>query len=413
MTADPSRLQHLSYVAEGAWGEVSTSMAGAQQIPHVGMVDLGGLRQAMIEVGRAQQYKNAIDKRVVGPWSDARFTFRVELTGHGGATSSAVTISELENLIAWAHGAVVRTSTSGHTFGAGSTESALVTAAAPPAMGVGGLFRVGDKKDTRGDGQWGVVEAFSGTALSSEVALPVAPNNGDVLHTAVNVYTYESTFTLSSKRFNIKTADEQWVLHGCFAEQITYVGGNAGELLYAEITVRVSWGEQVSATFPDTTTTAAWTYNGAPNAAGGIFMQDYGTVTRQILACRQLAINFQLGVRPLFSHAGADSYQVITGAKRVQDTCSVQLVIDATGPSAAPTWRTKALARTPQHLLAGYSVGAGTAMACYMPLLQWNEQTPVQTAGDDLNRLVLNLQASTDTSETDELSRSMLRWGFA
>jgi hypothetical protein len=412
MTACASRLQHLSYVAEAAWAEASTSMAGAQQIPHTGVVDVSGLKRALIEAGRAQQYKNAIDKRVAGAWSDARFTFRVEITGHGSATNGAITISELENLLGWAIGGVVRTATVGHTFDAGSTETALVLDAAPAAPGVGGLFRAGQKKDTRADGQWGVVETFAGVNLASEVALPAAPANDDVFYPAVNIYTVESTCVVTSKRFALKTADECWVVHGGFAESVKLMGGNAGELLMAEITVRVSWAEQVNVTFPDTTTTAAWTYNGAPNAAGGIFMNDYGTATRQILACRSLSIDLSLGVRPLISHAGVDGAQIITGASRTQDICKVELVIDAVGASATPTWLNKALAGTPQHLLAGYSVGNGTAAACRLGYLVWDTETPVQVANDDLNRLVLKLQAGTDVAETDELSRSMFKLGL-
>ena len=41
--------------------------------------------------------------------------------------------------------------------------------------------------------------------------------------------------------------------------------------------------EPITTTFPDTTTTAAWTTNAVPTAAGSVFMNAYGTATRSTL----------------------------------------------------------------------------------------------------------------------------------
>ncbi len=413
MTACASKLQHLSVVAESAWGEDTTDMTGAQQLPHTGVVDVSTIRQAILESQRATQYKNEVKKGILGPWEEAEITYELELVGHGSTTAGAITITEFENHLAWFLGAAVRTATSGHTFDEGSDEDEFVLDATPPTFAVGGLARGGDKGDGGGDGQWFVVAAQDTTALDSKVALPAAPANDDPVYSAVNVYTLESTCGVDSKRMAIKTSDGQWVLHGCYPKRIQITGTAAGEIQKVVCTVGVSWAEPVTTTFPDTTTTASWTYNPAPAGAGSIFLQDYGTATRQILKCRRLTFDFQLGIRPQFGFDAANAYAKCVGAKRVQDMLTVTALIDAEGASATPTWETKARAGTPQHLLAGFSVGVGSAVAFYAPYLIWAQQVAVQVAENDTNHIQLTLKAGADTTGATELARSMFRMGFS
>ena len=219
MTACSSKLQHISYVAEAAWGEASTSATSAQTIPTTVLADVSGLGRAMIESGRVVQYRNEVPKMIPGMFAGS-FAIEVELVGLGSTAAGAVTATPFINLIGWALGAV-GTPANGTTVANTSTVTSLVTTASGTfAEGQG--VRVGTKGDTRGDGQWAVVASHSGTTMALKTALPVAPTSGtpDKIYTSIPAYTVESSCVVDSMRFFIKTADVSWCLHGCFPQAI-------------------------------------------------------------------------------------------------------------------------------------------------------------------------------------------------
>lgn len=414
MTACSSQLNWLSMVTESAWGEASTSTSSQVVIPHNGRIDLASISQAMIQSARAKQYKNEVPTNIPGPFADASFTFQMYIVGHGTTTSGATTATAFENTMAWILGGGNVSAASGTTINGVGTVTALTTTASG-TFDPGSLFRVGVKNDGRADGQWGVVDSHTLTTLTSETAFAVAPTSGtpDVVFSAYTAYTQETTCATTSKRFFIKSADTQWCLHGCFVKGIALSGYNPGELPMIEVTIGVSWAEPISATFPDTTA-MDWTIAPVPVGAGGIFLQTYGTTTRQIVNCRNLAINYTVGVTPLMGHATVSPYQTITGASRVPDQISVSVTLDAEGASANPTWWAAWLTNARWHLLASLSTAAGSAVACYFPNLAFTGNRPTQVDSDGLNRVVVNFQAGADTAETtDELSLSAMRWGFA
>lgn len=414
MTACSSQLSWLSMVTESAWAENSTSTSSQVVIPHNGRIDVSSIRQAMIQSARAIQYKNERPKNIPGPFADASFTFQMYIVGHGTTTSGATSATDFETTMAWILGGGNVSAASGTTINGVGTTTALTTTASG-TFDPGSLFRVGVKNDGRADGQWGVVDSHATTTLTSETAFAVAPTSAtpDVVFSAYTAYTQETTCATTSKRFFIKTADTQWCLHGCFVRSYSISGYNPGELPMIEVTVGVSWAEPISATFPDTTA-MNWTTQPVPVAAGGIFLQAYGTTTRQIVDCRNMSLNITVGVVPLLGHATVSPYQTITGASRVPDQIGVSLTLDAGGASATPTWWTNWLTNAEWHLLASLSTGAGSAVACYFPKLVFTGDRPTQVDSDGLNRLVVNFQAGTDTAEnTDELSLSAMRWGFA
>lgn len=414
MTACSSQLSWLSMVTEAEWGEASTSTASQVVIPHNGRVDVAGIKQAMIQSARAKQYKNEVPTNIPGPFADASFTFQMYIVGHGSTTSGATTATDFENTMAWILGGGNVSAASGTTVAGVSTTTSIATTASG-TFDIGSLFRVGVKGDGRADGQWGVVDSHTLTTLVSETAFAAAPTTGtpDVVFSAFTAYTQETTCAVTSKRFFIKTADTQWCLHGCFLKSYTISGYNPGELPMIEVTVGVSWAEPISATFPDPTA-MNWTTAPVPVGAGGIFLNTYGTTTRNIVNCRNLAINVTAGVVPLMGHATVNAYQTITGASRTPDQISVSVTLDAEGASATPTWWTNWLTNARWHMLAGLSTGAGSAVACYFPNLAITGDRPTQVDSDGLNRVVVNFTAGTDTAEsTDELSLSAMRWGFA
>ena len=414
MPACSSKLSWLSWVTESAWGETSTSTASQVVIPHNGRIDLASIKQAMIASARAVQYRNEVQKGIPGPWADASFTFQMYMVGHGSTTAGATTATDFETAMAYIIGAGNVSAASGTTIAGVSTTTSLNTTASG-TFDVGSLFRVGVLNDARGGGQWGVVDSHVTTTLLSETAFGAAPTVAlpDVIYSAYTAYTQETTCSLASRRVFLKTSDLQLCLHGCFVKSYTISGYNPGELPMIEVTMGVSWAEPLSATFPDTTA-LSWTTQPVPVAAGGIFLQVYGTTTRQIVNCRNLAVTVAVGVVPLLGHATVNEYQNITGASRTPDQISVSVTLDAEGASATPTWWTNWRTNARWHMLAGLSTGIGSAVACYFPNLALAGDIPTQVDSDGLNRVTVNFQAGTDTAEsTDDLSLSAMRWGFA
>lgn len=415
MTACSAKLQALLYKTEGAgadadWAEVSTDMSGAIRLPHCDLVTFEGLDQEMLEPSRVVQYLNEITRGIPGPQGGS-FQFSVYMAGHGSTTSGATAATVLGNLLGWVLGANGVTAANGTTAGNGSTTTNIVTAASG-TFSAGGLIRVGAKQDTRCDGQWNIVDSHVLTNLLCEFANAGTPNNGDVVYSAENVYLVESTCAVTPKRFLIKTADTQWIAHGCFPQAISITGTNPGEVAKATITVGVSKFEPVSTTFPDTTSVT--TDTPAPIAAGTVLFGDYGDTTRNALATlRSCAIEINLGISPL---PGLGNYvdQKWAGAKRQPTTVKVTLTVDAAGPSASPTYYTDWNTNAWKQLLIGFQVAAGQAWAIALPRCAYAGKRPTQVAGDDLNRVTFTVKGGTDTPESSsELALSALKLGLA
>lgn len=411
MTACSSKLQHLSYVAESSWAENSTSATSAQTIPITAMIDASQLGRAMIDPGRVTQYRNERPKMIPGIFDGVEFSIEFECVGHGSATSGSVTATAYENLLGWFIGTVASTVAGDVVAAADTAASFDVNVATYPA---GHLVRVGAKSDTRADGQWAAVSSHSAGVLTLLTALPAAPSDtpADVVHSSVVVHTTESSCAVSSWRIFLATADQSWILHGCFPKSLKMTGG-IGQISKWQGTIGVSWVEPANSTFPNTAATAAWTYNAAPAAAGSFFLQTYGTSTRQAVSPRQFAIDITLGIVQVSGYDGVSTAQVVTGAKRTPDDVKVSLALDAGGASATPTWWTAWDTNARYHLLAGYNVAPTKAFACYLPNLAWSGKQPTQSDIDGLNRVVLEFVAGADTAGATDLARSAMRWGFA
>lgn len=414
MTACSSKLQHISYVIESAWGENSTSATSAQTIPTTVMADLSKLGRVMLDAGRIVQYRNERPKMIPGPF-EAEFTIEIEAIGHGSTCAGAVTATAAETLLGYALGAVASpTGADGTTIsGTASTATSLNVAAASGLL-AGQIIRLGAKNDGRGDGQPAVVSSHGTSVIALKTAAPAAmATAADVVYTSINVHTVESTCATQPLRFFIKTADTNWCLHGCFVKALSFTGGSPGQIAKWQYTIGVSWLEPITTTFPDTTTTAAWTTNAVPTAAGSVFMNAYGTATRATLTARSISIGITLGVQPVMGYNGISTAQTIVGASRVPDDIKVSLIVDAEGDSATPTWWTAWAANLRRHLLIAWSVGDGSTLSCYFPNLAWAGKQPTQQDFEGLNRVPLEFVAGTDTAGATDLERSAMRWGLA
>jgi hypothetical protein len=124
-------------------------------------------------------------------------------------------------------------------------------------------------------------------------------------------------------------------------------------------------------------------------------------------------VDITLGIQPVTGFDAVSTSQVVVGAKRVPDTIRLSLLVDAAGASASPTWWGAWATNARYHALLGYVVGAGAAVACYLPNLAWSGAQPTQSDLDGLNRVALEFEAGADTAEAADLGRSAMRWGFA
>ncbi len=414
MTACYSKLQHISYVIESALGENSTSTTSAQTIPTTVMADLSKLGRVMLDAGRIVQYRNERPKMIPGPF-EAEFTIEIEAIGHGSTCAGAVTATAAETLLGYALGAVATpTGADGTTISGTASTATSINVAAASGLLAGQIIFTGVKNDTRGDGQPAVVSSHGTSTIALKTATPAAMTTaGETIRTAIMVHTVESTCAVQSLRMFIKTADTNWCLHGCFIKGYAFNGGSPGQIAKHVYTIGVSWLEPISTTFPDTTTTAAWTTNAVPTAAGSVFMNAYGTATRSTLTARAISIGITLGVQPVMGYNGISTAQTIVGASRVPDDIKVSITVDAEGDSATPTWWTAWAANLRRHLLIAWSVGDGSSLCCYFPNLAWTGKQPTQMDFEGLNRVGLEFVAGTDTAGTTDLSRSAMRWGLA
>lgn len=412
MTSCAYNLQYLSYVAESAWGEASTTQTGAQALPMIATIDVSGMGRAFVESGRVVQYSGEVPKRILGTFT-GEFTVNVQLAGHGSVTSGAMSATALESFVAWVIGAAATPPAGTTITGSASTPSALDVTSSTGYL-VGQLLRVGAKSDGRAEGQWSVVSSVAVGDLGLVYELPAAPAAADVVHSATTVYVATSDCSVSSRRFFVKTADFCWALHGCFPRSWSLQGLGVGEIPTLSVTIGVTGMTPISASLPDTTATAAWTYLPAPVTAGSILLQTYGDAARDELLCRSLTIEATVQIATQMGYTAAVTGSTIVGAKRLPPAFRVNAVVEASGaPTASPAWYTAAAANGDLQLLAGLSVGAGSAMAIAMPLLRWDGKLPTQQDHEGLNAVGLTLVGSTDPAGATDLARSPLRLGFA
>ena len=412
MTANSSTLQCLLWDTEAAWGDTVTSMAGASKITILEPIDLSGLVHEMAEPGRTVQYLGETTAGIPMTQSGS-FSFSVYLCGHGSTTAGAITLSDLENITGWALGTTKSAPASGTTVSGGASTVNDIDTVASGTFAAGQLFRVGAKGDAGADGQWNVVATHNATDLTTRADFAAAPANAAVVYGAANIHTNEaaSGSAITGYRFQIFTANQQYICHGCFPTAISITGLEPGGLPKATITIGVSWFEPSADTFPETTALTVHTV--APVAAGSFFLQTHGTTTRATYSVRSFALNVGLGVAPLPGPDGSNAYQRIVGARRLPPEITCEVVLDAVAASTSPTWWAAWATNSAHHLLYSLSTTNGSAMAVYLSRIFFRGPRPTQMDMEGLNRTKLMFKASTNTVTTSELTLSALRIGFA
>lgn len=352
-----------------------------------------------------QQYAAEGKLGVRGPWQ-GQFTVEVALTGHGGATTGALTETDLTSLL---ENVLVGKSVAqvGGTVAAAPTSASEFAVDGGATVEAGSMIRVGSLKDNRGDGQFAVVDNASTITLKN--ALGATPNENDVVYAAQMVYPSEGTSfsAITSTRWHLMTANGQWKARGCFPVSLEFTGLNEGEQPRARITYGVSRWEEANGTFPSAVATDA--KDGAIVAAGSVFLQNKGTSTRQTFSVRNWGLTINFASQPLMGPGGEDSYQTIVGAIRTNAEASISLTIDAEA-SGTNTLNDIFTGSTAQHCCISLSVEDGKALGFYFPNLvatNYVTQEPV----DGINRRTINFDALTDTTSAN--ARVMSSWRLA
>src|SRR5688500_3671404 len=230
-----SKLGAILYDVEASWAGAST--VWSKRAPLIGMVDCSGLEQAKLDPDFTTPYRNDGTRYIPGP-KGGSFKTKLYMPGHGGPTSGAIAVTELETLVGNVLGNILVTGATGTTFAAGWTKSAGNTAAGGSGVytaGVGGIIWGGVKGDGRADGQAAVVASQAALAMVLLTELPAIPNAGDILHTGVNMFPSENVAhagaAVISYRFLLQTANQVYRCYGCAPSTFTITGTGPNEPL--------------------------------------------------------------------------------------------------------------------------------------------------------------------------------------
>jgi hypothetical protein len=404
-----SALGVVTWEPESAWGEATATFT--KRLSVLEAVDVSGLEHSKTPSGRVQQYLQEGTAHVIGV-QGGTVKFKTYLTGHGSSTSGAVTVSDYETYLGYVFGNASASISSGTTFTGGT--AAVPTTTVANGFATGSLGRGGAIADAKAGGQWFAVGGHAGNALTLLGALPAAPANGDVCYSAVTIYPWEqtSTATVTSLRFRVQTANQQYELRGCYPRSVTFSGLANGLVPTIEVEFGVSLWAPVSQTFPSAV--AQDVSNPAPVAAGSFFMQVAGTTTRATKTILDFTLTVQMGVTPIMAPGGLDQYQVVVGAIRTPMDVRVEIVVAADTATATPTEAAAWLVDTNfYHALYGLSAVNGKSVAFYFPRLVYCDRRPVQYGRDGRNAEKVTLSAIAGSLTSNDLTLSCFRMGFA
>lgn len=409
MATNPAQLGAIEYADEATFGEnVSTWDA---RLPSLGRVDVSGLAQPKQEIDIVRQRLNEGAQSLRGPFG-GQVTLEFMLPGLGSSQSGAVSSSDMATLLGLVVGAVAQSAASGTTAAAGSTATAVNTVASA-TFTAGALCRIGAITDARAKGQAHAIASHVGTVLTLLTAANAAPAAADVIYTGRTIYPQGSPSTagdVTGIRLGLKTANQQYICHGCYATAIEFFDLGPGKMPKVRITFAVAWWEVVNATFP--VATAMQTHSGMVVAGGSLFYNAVGTATRATRTPRDFSISIEMETVPLLGPGGVNNFQAIVGARRVRQTARVSWVEDAEAAGTdtiGSLWDTDENSITNRHALYSLNARDGASAAFYFPNLVIDGPKPVQFEQGGLNMMRWSFRADTAQSGSTDLERSSWR----
>lgn len=408
---NPSGLGTVIMEPETTFGE-NVSTFAVSRLPITTKIDVSGLKQPRSDVNRIQQYKQG-GAAWVTMAQECTFKLKFLLTGHGSATTGAVTPGILETLMGYALGNGDATPAPGTTCIAGSTATVLNTTASgtfPP----GALVRVGVLGDGRANGQWAIVSTHVATVMTLLNALPGIPNAADVIYSAALAYTTEQPAPAApqSMRLLLALANQRYETHGVVITGVTIDGFGPGEIPTVEFDCTGAWWAYNTAiAFPSTVATEV--FQPAPTAGGTFVLQAVGTATpRATRVYRTFKLAIKLGIVMEKGPGGVNGNQVIVGARRIPDDYKVTWTEDAE-PSGTHTLDDAFIAGVPQQALLALSSAPGSSMCFRFSNLNWCSDRPVQVDSDNLGRMTAQMEANSGPVTTSDRTMAAFMVGFA
>ena len=409
MTANSVVPAGVLYADEASFGD-STVTSFDEALRHIGRLDLSGLTQEKQDRGGSTQLQNEGTQpaRMVQGGS---FKIVMDLTGHGSAVASgAVTANQLEVFLGRVIGNVNVAAQGTTTSGAGADADTFdVQAGAGANLVADLLIRIGALGDGDGEGQFYPIDSISTDTINLLVEMAGTAADSQVVYAPANIYPNEgpNSTTLTSMRFELLTSNEHVRCWGCFPSAVEFSGLSPTEFPQVTVTMQVAKWLPVNSTFPHAVLVDA--FAPAPVAAGSLFLQTFGTTTRQTYAVREFNFGVEFETVPLTGHGSGDAYVGIIGAKRTgcRAFCDVVLETEATGTyTHQDSWNTSEISINPVHLLYSFNVGTdGQCGAIYLRKARIVGARPRPIEVDGLWRQRLHIRAEADTDGTNDQTR--------
>ena len=402
MTANASRLGVLLYADESAYAEDSTTFD--QRLPFLGDINdlIQGLRQTLGVPGHVRQRINERSRGFKGVQSGS-FTIRMPLTGHGSATTGAISATELATFL----GRVVGNSDAaqvGGTVNVPTSVTQFSTTGVTTASGK--MIRVGAINDGDGEGEFYAVN--NAATLTVHNALAGTPVGGAVIYAPELVYPSEgpTSSTITSLRFNFISSNQRYYVWGCYPTSMSITGLNVGETPEVAVTMAAAaWAVESASTFPSSVSTDY--FNPAPVSGGALFIQDVGTTTRQLVDYRNFQFNIDLRTVGKTGPNTIRAYQALNMCRRIKCGATVSFEYDSE-TAGTDLWGGKWLAadasRTEQHMVWSGSTGDGQAIGIKCPNLYFIEDYPIQMNSGGVNARSISFEAGTGTTTTNDLT---------
>lgn len=396
---------------EASWAEVSTTFG--TRVQTIGTIDVSKLEQAKLTPEYTTQLRNEIMPGVNGVFG-GEFEIEMRLTGHGSTTAGAITLNALETLLGIFLGAVAASRTAGGTLAtAGGTVTEL-NVAAVNGYNAGGPVRLGSIGDGRGGGQFSWLSAHSTSVITLLHAIAAALNANDVVYNPAVAYTLENptaSMAVTPTRWRFLSGNLQYDCRGCYPKAITITGLSPSEEPTVKFRFGVSYFIDQAVAMPDAT--SVQTFPHAAVSCGSLFMNSYGTSTRDatsnVTTFRKFELTYELGISARMGGGGLYANQVVVNAIRTRDKGTVSFVMDAPDATATPDLVTKWTANSPLHLAYTWSAEDGKAGGLYLPYVVPDGPRPVQFDQDGINSLRFTGRFGSDRTKTTDLERSALR----
>jgi hypothetical protein len=374
-------------------------------------VDCSGMEQKKIPDNTVSVYRGEPGDWILGTF-EPTFTTKLALPGHGSSTSGSVTISALETLLGLVFGNAVVTA-DGSTLTGGTANKPTTTDSG--TLDDGDLCFIGALGDGDGEGQCYPVADHTTTTLTLLVDLQAAPANGAVRYGGTTIYPHSSATNTdyTGIRMAVRTANTQYLVHGCFPTAVALSGLNPGEVPMIDITWKGAWFEYKSATLGSAVSSD--THNPAVNAAGSLVVNPVGTTTNSSTTrriYRDLTIEIDLGTIECRGPGGYNKYQDIVGAKRGQDSCKVSWSEYAEATTTTPYLPGLGTGTSRLHAMLTLSTADGSRVAMYFPSLRvMNVPRQIDIGG--LNGYRIECMAGVGPTTTSALTLSKWRLHFA